>query len=213
MMGDDLDAGMAVEQAGEHEAAHRHRRLIGPAEAPPHLVARFLLRRVVGHVGGARRVQPDRQVVLGHRGEERAKLRQVERLAGDVGEDLHAARAEVADGALGFRDGRVDVGQRDCRHEGGEALGMLRAQLRHGVVADPRQRFGGLALGEVLDRRIGQADDLAIVAEFVHLAKARVEIEQLLHAAQPRSRCSRAWARPSASPGKTGPDRCGNRCR
>ena len=43
----------------------------------------------------------------------------------------------------------------------------------------------GLALGDVLDRRIGQRDDLAVVAELVHLAEARVEIEQLCHAAQP----------------------------
>ena len=43
-----------------------------------------------------------------------------------------------------------------------------------------------LAGGEILDRRIRQRDDLAIVAELVHLAEALVEIEQLFDAAQPR---------------------------
>src|SRR5581483_6220288 len=41
--------------------------------------------------------------------------------------------------------------------------------------------------GEVLDRRVGQRDDLAIVAEAIHLAEAFVEIEQLRHAAQART--------------------------
>ena len=63
---------------------------------------------------------------------------------------------------------------------------MPRAQLRHGVVADPRQIEADVAGGEVLDRRIGQRDDLAVVAELVHLAEALVEIEQLFDAAQPR---------------------------
>ena len=55
---------------------------------------------------------------------------------------------------------------------------------------------------EVLDRRVRQRDDLAVVAELVHLAKALVEIEQLLHAAQPRRRCCRAAARCGSSPGR-----------
>jgi hypothetical protein len=42
-------------------------------------------------------------------------------------------------------------------------------------------------LREILDRRVGQRDDFAIVAELIHLAEALVEIEQLLDAAQTRS--------------------------
>ena len=63
---------------------------------------------------------------------------------------------------------------------------MARAQLRHGVVADPRQVEPDVAGREVLDRRIGQRDDLAIVTELVHLAETLIEIEQLFDAAQPR---------------------------
>ena len=68
----------------------------------------------------------------------------------------------------------------------GKRCGMARAEFRHGVVADARQLKPDVAGREILDRRIRQRDDLAVVAELVHLAKALVEIEQLLHAAQPR---------------------------
>src|ERR1043166_10328768 len=61
---------------------------------------------------------------------------------------------------------------------------MARAQLGHGVVGDTRQLEADLALGDVLDRRIGQRDHLAIVAEGVHLAEALVEVEQFGHHAQ-----------------------------
>ena len=53
-------------------------------------------------------------------------------------------------------------------------------------LAIARQRQPGAAGGEILDRRIGQRDHLAVIAELVHLAKARVEIVDLGHAAQPR---------------------------
>ncbi len=87
-------------------------------------------------------MQPDRQIVRGHGGEERREARLVERMAGDVGEDLHALGAERLDGALRLGDGEIDVVQRHRRGEGREAVGMLGAQLRHCVVADPRQRLG-----------------------------------------------------------------------
>ena len=131
-------------------------------------------------------MQPDRQVELRHGREDRLEGRIVERLAGDIGEDLDAAGAELVDRAPRLLHRALDVGHRHGRDEGREALGMARAQLRHGVVADARQVEAGLAGGEILDRRVGQRDDLAVVAELVHLAKALVEIEQLLDAAQPR---------------------------
>src|SRR5262249_5480730 len=70
--------------------------------------------------------------------------------------------------------------------EGGEARGMARGELGHGVVGDAREVEPDLAGGKVLDRRIWQRDDLAVVAEVVHLAEALVEIEQLFDAPQPR---------------------------
>jgi hypothetical protein len=63
---------------------------------------------------------------------------------------------------------------------------MARGKLGHGVVADAREVQPDLAGGKVLDRRVRQRDDLAVVAELVHLAEALVEIEQLFDAAQPR---------------------------
>ena len=179
--------GMAVEQPAENEPRHRHRGLVGPPEAPPHLVARLLLRRVVRHAGGARRMQPDRQVVAGERREYRRKARLIERVPGDVGENLNAARAQRLDRALGFRERPVHVVERDGRDKGREAVGMARAEFRHGIVGDARERLCGRALRDVLDRRVGQRDHLPVVARGIHLAEAGVEIEQLGHAAQPRA--------------------------
>ena len=68
-------------------------------------------------------MQPDRQVVLRHRREERPKARLVERMTGDVGEGLHAPRAHL-DGALGFFDREIDVMHRHRRGERREAVGV-----------------------------------------------------------------------------------------
>jgi hypothetical protein len=40
-------------------------------------------------------------------------------------------------------------------------------------------------VGDVFDRRVGQRDDLAVVAELIHLPEARVEIEQLGNLLEP----------------------------
>ena len=130
-------------------------------------------------------MQPDRQVEIGERREQRRVGQAVERLAGERGEDLDAAGAELRDGARGLGDRAVDVG---CRHRGdeaGEAVRVLGAQFRHGVIADAREPRAGRARGDVLDRRVRERDDLAVVAEGVHLAKAFVEVEQLGDGAQP----------------------------
>src|SRR5713101_6479088 len=58
------------------------------------------------------------------------------------------------------------------RAEGRKALAMARAQLRHRVVADPRQIEPDLAAGQIFDRGIRQRDDLAVIPELVHLAEA-----------------------------------------
>ena len=131
-------------------------------------------------------MQPDRPVELRHGLEDRLERRIVERLAGDVGEDLDAAGVQLGDGAPSLLDRSLHVGHRHRRDEGRKALGMLRAQFGHRIVADAREAQADVAGREILDRRIGQRDDLAVVAELVHLAEALVEIEQLLHAAQPR---------------------------
>ena len=178
---------MAVEHAGKHQPRHRDAGLVRPAEAPPHLEARFLLRRIVRHRGGARRMQPDRQVVRGHRGKHRLEALLVERMARDVGEDLDAARAELSDRALGFLQRAIHIVERHRGDEGRKAPRVRGAQLRHRVVGDARELRRGLALRDLLQRRVGQRDHLRVVADLVHLGKAQIEIEQLLHAAQPRA--------------------------
>ena len=130
-------------------------------------------------------MQPDRQIELRHRREHRLEDRIVERPPGVRRVDLDAAGAEILDRAPRLRDRALHVLQRHRGDEGRKPLRMLAAQLRHRVIGDPRQRQPELAVGDVLDRRIGQRDDLAIVAELIHLAKARVEIEQLGHLLQP----------------------------
>ena len=68
----------------------------------------------------------------------------------------------------------------------GKRFGCLAHQLGHRVVGDLREIVRHRALGNVLDRRIGQRDDLAVVvADLVHVAEAQIEVEQLAHAAQP----------------------------
>jgi hypothetical protein len=62
---------------------------------------------------------------------------------------------------------------------------MLRAQFRHGVIADARKPRASRTGRDVLDRRVRQRDDLPIVAEGIHLAESLAEIEQLGDGAQP----------------------------
>ena len=125
MMRDDLEVRIAVEQAAERQPHHGDRGVVGPAEAPPHFEARFLLGGIVGHRGGARRMQPDRPVKLRHRGEDRFECRLVERPAGKRREDLDAGGAELIDGALGLLDRAHDVGQAERGDKAGEPVGMI----------------------------------------------------------------------------------------
>src|SRR5262249_17315059 len=129
---------------------------------------------------------PDRQIELRHGRENRLEGFFVERPAGHAGEDLDAAGAELVDRAPCLLYRAVHVRHRERGDEGREARGMARGELRLGVVADAREVQPDLAGGKVLDRRIRQRDDLAVVAELVHLAEALVKIEQLFYPAPPR---------------------------
>jgi hypothetical protein len=108
----------------------------------------------------------------------------IQRNAAAVGIDLHAAEAELADGAIELGDRGIDVVHRHTRRGADEPVGISGHQLRHLVVRNPRerQRFAGTA--DVLDRGIGRREDLDVaVAAAVHRAEARVEIEQRRHRA------------------------------
>ena len=95
VMGDDLEVRQLVEKSGIDQPRHAGRGLVGPAEAEPDLVLGRLLAGVVGKIRAAHRMHPDRQIVLDHAPEDRPEFRRAQRLAGDIGEDLDAARAEV----------------------------------------------------------------------------------------------------------------------
>ena len=109
----------------------------------------------------------------------------IERAAGDVGEDLPAAGAEILHGAAAFAHGLLGIVHVDRGDEGGEAVLMFCHQLGHRIVGRFAQLGRHLLGGDVLDRRIGQRDDLAVaLARDVHLAETQVEIEYRLHASQ-----------------------------
>ena len=62
---------------------------------------------------------------------------------------------------------------------------MFPTQFGHRVVGDAGEIQTDIRPSDILDGRVGQRDDLPIVAEFVHLLETRVEVEELGNAAQP----------------------------
>src|SRR5882762_6892325 len=179
MVSDDAQLRQLVEHAGEHEPRHEGAGLVGPAEQPPDLVLGLRLGRVIGELRGARRMHPYRQAVLvRHALENREELRLVERPAVDVGEDLDALRAELADGAVHLLERRRHVVHRQRGDEGRELPGVLPHDLRHAVVRQPRQLGGLLGTSEELDGRHRQGQDLLVLGEALHHAHALVEVPQ-----------------------------------
>jgi len=83
-------------------------------------------------------VHPDREVMLRHAAEHRAEFLPAQWLAGDIGEDLHAARAEVFDRAINLGQRRVNIIHRQRRDEGGEMVGIFRTQIGKRIVCDTR---------------------------------------------------------------------------
>ena len=134
-------------------------------------------------LGVARRMQPDRLVELFHRREERLELRIVERLAGDVGVDLHAERA-VLDRALGFAPRRRRrAPSAPCATQPGKWPLILGADLREFVIDQPGifLDLGAVAFGEDFERRHREGQNLRIVGEGVDDLPADVEIVDARH--------------------------------
>src|SRR5437879_576380 len=179
MGGDDAQLRQPVEHAGEHEPRHEGAGLVGPAEQPPDLVLGLRLGRVVGELRGARRMHPDRQAVLvRHALEDREELRLVERPAVDVGEDLDALGAELADGAVHLLERGGDVIHRQRGDEGRELPGVLLHDLGHAVVRQPGQLGGLLGTSQKLDGGHRQGQDLPVLGEALHHAHALVQVPQ-----------------------------------
>ena len=177
-MGDDFQIRIGVHDLGINEPHHGAGRLVGPAEGPPDFVERFVFVDVVRHFSAARRMQPDRRPELVHFLPERRILRPVERLAGDVGVNLHAERA-VFQRALGFADAGVGSRQRDLRHPTGETIFLLGGQFGEAVIDDAAELVDVLRrLGELFDRRLRIGQDLLIVLMAVDDLLADIEVVQ-----------------------------------
>src|SRR5579883_1897223 len=170
-----LEARIVVERLGKDEARHRGRGLVRPAERPPDFVERLLLVEIVGKVRVARRMDPDRLVELAHSGEELGVFRPVERLAVDVGVDLHAERA-VLDRALRLAHRAFRVAERHLADPARELVLVLGANVDEAVIDQLAQLLGLRALHDVLDRRHAVHEDLRIVRKRIDHAAALVEV-------------------------------------
>ena len=130
-------------------------------------------------------MEPDRQIVAGHRLEEGQELRSDDRLAAHVAIQLDAASAQVAEGAIGFMHGGIGIVERQRGDEAREALWIAQDQFGHAVVGTARQ-IDGIGRTRVgFDRRGRDREDLLIALEQVHDPKAHVEIDQHRHPTHP----------------------------
>ena len=167
MVRDDAQVREFLEEGREHHARHGDARLERPAEHLPDLVFRFLLADVVGARAGPRRVHPHRHAVLLRRAlEHREELRLVERAAVHAGADLHAARAELCDGAVHLLERRGNVVHGERGDERGEFLRPLRRHARHAVVGDARKLGRELGSSHQLGGGQRQRQHLLHVGEF-----------------------------------------------
>ena len=163
--------GSSSKMPGVDQPRHAGGGLVGPAEAEPDLVLRRLLAGVVGKIRPAHRMHPDRQVVRGHAAEDRPELGRAQRLAGDVGEHLDAARAE-----LRRPRGRSRRAQASTLFIGSDAMNagkrsrMPAAELGQRVVGDARELRRLVGRRDQLERRIGEREHLLQVVELVEQA-------------------------------------------
>ena len=179
-MADDLQGRQLVENAGIDQPRHAGGGLVRPAEAEPDLVLRRLLAGIVRKIRAAHGMHPDRQVVRHHLLEDRPELGRAQRLAGDIGEHLDAARAEMRDRAVDLVEAGLDIVHRQRRDERRKAIRMAAADLGQRIVRHARQLRRLLGRCDQLERRIGEADHLAQVVELIEQAAPRIDIDQRL---------------------------------
>ena len=137
-------------------------------------------------------MDPDRQVVLRHALEDRPELRCRQRLAGDIGEHLDAACAEVADRAVDLGERGVDIVHRQRGDEGRELVGIPAADLGERVVGEPRQLRRHVGRRDQFERRIGEREDLLQAVESIEQRTPGIQVPQRLDA---RERGHRRLAR------------------
>ena len=168
VMGDDLRSGMAVEQAGEHQTRHRDAGVIGPAEAPPDLVARLLLGRIIRLSGRATGCSQIGKAAPGNLGKHRTETRMIQRAAAHMACRAGSRRA--------LASGAADFGHRAARHraatrrrESRKTVGWRATQLgeasfsrRHSSTADGPSAISSIG-------GIGASSRLPVAGETVHL--------------------------------------------
>ena len=167
---------MPVHLTGVDEPGEGGRRLVRPAERPPDPEVGLALGRVVGPCGVAGRVQPDHPVERLDPREDRVEAGIVQWHAADVGEELDAERAQLADRMVNLAQRRLDVTQRQGRREAREPVGEAPHQAGHLLVGAARHLGGGLRRVHLLERRDGEYEDLRVVAVPVHHPEAGVEV-------------------------------------
>src|SRR6266566_1634861 len=121
-------------------------------------------------------MHPHRLAELRHRGKERLELWPVERLAVDVGVDLHADGAEVFDRALGLAHPAVGREQRRLGDEAREAVRVFGDDLGEAVVNKPDHILELLGFVHALGRRHRVGEDLRVVVEHIDDPEALIEI-------------------------------------
>ena len=124
-------------------------------------------------------MHPDRLAEFVHFLPERQVLRAVERLADDIGINLHAEGAKFVNRALRLSHAGVGCVERDLRDPAREMVALLRAQFGEAVIdeADQLVDLRG-SLGKRFHRRLRIGEDLLIILEAVDHLLAMIEIEQ-----------------------------------
>jgi len=131
-------------------------------------------------------MHPDHAIEVGELRVQRLEPLLVERVAVDVGVELHAQGPERPAHVFDLLDGAVWIVHRQACDEAREPVRVTVDELGQALVAEPCEvaRHGGGA--EVLDRGGGQADDLAIVvAELLQLTEPQIEVEHRRYSGDP----------------------------
>ena len=186
MVGDDAHIRQPVEQPREHDARHRHARFVRPSQHLPDLELGLLLVDVVGARRRPRGMHPDRKMVLArHALEHREEFRLVERAAVDAGENLHAARAELADCAIHLLQRRRHVVHGQGCDKRRELPRPARAHRRHVVVGDAGELGRKLRPADQLGPRQRERQHLLHLRPLLEHGDARLDVPQ--HAQAPHA--------------------------
>jgi hypothetical protein len=182
MVRDDLELRIGVHDLGEDEARQRHAGLVGPAEHAANLIFRFGLALVVDHLAAARGMQQDRLARFLDHLVERPEFGAVDRLAVDVGAELHGIGAILQRPRGLLCRGRRRV-HRHHRRIARETVGMFRADFGQPVVGELRHVRRLVRTPEPVEHRQAEREDLRVVGKLVDHLEPQIEIVERRDAA------------------------------